>query len=72
MYSLGALLYTILSYDAPITGASIEDVLKKTLVGEIEFPKEVPTRLKPVLAKAMALKAEDRYQSVPEFQQELA
>ncbi|MEY2599852.1 MAG: hypothetical protein RLZZ142_2111 [Verrucomicrobiota bacterium] len=84
LYSLGAILYAILTLRAPVEGSSLEEVLTKVRNGTItsmtevrgpsprkngEMPvpflgNEVPSALRAVTLKAMALRREDRYQSV--------
>ena len=76
IYSLGALLYSLLTYERPIVGTT-EEILKKTLLGELVPPSKrtpslkVPHSLNAVVMKAMATETEDRYQSVKELQNEV-
>jgi serine/threonine protein kinase len=86
IYALGAILHTILTLRPPIAGDEAQDVLSKAARGEFEAPLKattgktrlphlpggrVPEALSAVTMKAMALKQEDRYQTVPEFQAEI-
>ena len=86
IYALGAILHTILTLRPPIAGDEAQDVLNKAARGEFEAPLKatagkkrlphlpggrVPEALSAVTMKAMALKQDDRYQTVPEFQAEI-
>ncbi|MCH2207908.1 MAG: serine/threonine protein kinase [Lentisphaerales bacterium] len=76
IYSLGALLYSFLTFERSIDG-NTEDVIYKTLTGKLVSPAErtprlkVPYSLNAVVMKAMARNPEDRYQSVKELQNEV-
>ena len=76
IYSLGCILFSILTYQEPLTG-SAEEVMENTTLGQIRSPREVspendvPDSLDAVVMKAMALAPEDRYQSVEELQQDV-
>ena len=69
IYSLGALLYSILTYTVPIEG-ELEDVLVKTVQGSLIPPGQrvtdlsVPEGLEAVIMKAMSVDKDDRYQNV--------
>ncbi len=77
IYSLGALLYTLLAYAPPIQGNSANEIIKKTRAGKITplqlhtKGKYIPKNLVEVALKALALRPEDRYESVVELQQEI-
>jgi serine/threonine protein kinase len=70
VYTLGALLYEILTYRCPIEGKGIKDVLQKTVRGE--FPstmkcapeQHIPAALDAITMKAMATDPADRYATV--------
>lgn len=70
IYSLGCLLYSILTYECPIEGENVDVVLARTRAGEFQAPRkrmptnDIPHSLEAVVLKAMALKPEDRYESV--------
>ena len=70
IYSLGCILYSILTYKRPLDG-KLEDILKKTLTGDIPSPKsvfsDIPMSLCAVTTRAMAPEKEKRYQSVNEL-----
>lgn len=75
IFSLGALLYTLLCNERAFKGDDLEEVLSKT--AKCEFPKPsfyspgIPYSLEAVCLKAMSLKVEDRYQSVEELKSEI-
>ncbi|MCC6737661.1 MAG: SUMF1/EgtB/PvdO family nonheme iron enzyme [Planctomycetia bacterium] len=71
IYSLGAILYEILSLRAPVEGDSLEEVLTRVKTGAIVPPSRgvsparpaaaVPPELDAIVMKALALRREDRY-----------
>ncbi len=67
VYSLGALLYQLLTGRAPFEGVTALDVLMRVAEGNFPPPRRVkaavPAALEAVCLKAMALKPEDRYGS---------
>ena len=75
IFSLGALLYSLLCYKRAFTGADFEEAVKKT--ANCEFPKpsvyrdDIPYSLEAVCLKAMSLKIEDRYKSVEDLRNEI-
>ncbi|MCM8532453.1 MAG: protein kinase, partial [Lentisphaeraceae bacterium] len=74
IYSLGALLYSFLTFEVPFEGKDNKEVIQKTLSGDIVPPSKrknhlkVPHSLEAVTLKAMALNPQDRYGSVQELQ----
>jgi serine/threonine-protein kinase len=74
-YSLGATLYCLLTGGAPVTGATVQEVLEKVVRGEVPPPRslrpEVPRPLEAVCLKALALRPEDRYPSVRALAEEV-
>jgi len=70
VYMLGSLLYEILTYQCPITGDTIKDVLQKTVRGEIMPPakrspeRRIPVPLAAIAMKAMSTDPADRYPNV--------
>ncbi len=76
IYSLGAVLYTILTGRAAFTG-DVSKVLDMTATGVITEPinvsekRDVPEGLNAVVMKAMSLAPEDRYQTVEELKNEV-
>lgn len=77
VYALGAVLYFILSYKAPIVGGSSVEVLERTIQGRIDLVKRegrirvFPKRLEAVAMKALSVDPENRYKSVAELREEL-
>lgn len=65
IYSLGATLYCLLTGQAPATGVSKEEFLRRLAAGEIPAPRsvrsEVPRPLEAICMKAMAPRPTDRY-----------
>lgn len=74
IYSLGAILYSILTLESPGTG-TVEEVLEQTKKGEIisldKFQSSVPSALQAVCNKAMKLVPEDRYKNVEALKQDI-
>ncbi|MGE3855083.1 MAG: protein kinase [Planctomycetota bacterium] len=74
IYSLGAILYEMLTHHAPFDGTDTLDVLRKVMAGELIGPaarapeRNIPARLDAVVRKAMARRPADRYSTVAEFQ----
>ena len=69
IYSLGALLYAILTLEAPLKGANLDELIKKTLEGDFLSPQErcpnfnISASLNAVVMKAMAVEPKQRYTS---------
>jgi len=70
VYMLGSLLYEILTYNCPIKGDTVKEVLQKTVRGD--FPDlgnmapdlKIPTALTAIVKKAMATDPTERYPNV--------
>ncbi len=74
VYSLGALLFSLLNLSKPITSASLNVILKKTVNGELDSWNEklfIPYSLKTVCQKAMAVRQQKRYASARELSAEI-
>jgi len=78
IYSLGAMLYEILSLRSPIdTESGVEQALADVRDGRIEPPsqanpmRDVPRELEAVVRKAMAREPGDRYETVPQLQADI-
>lgn len=77
IYALGALLYSILTYEKIIDTKDIKIYVEKALKGEIIAPKKlkpamnIPTALEAVSMKALELKPDKRYQKVSEVISEI-
>lgn len=71
VYSLGAMLYAVLTGKAPVEGATPKDVLEKVLSADPSPPHDVnpstPRALEAVCRKAMARSAPQRYASAAEL-----
>ncbi|MCF7816493.1 MAG: serine/threonine protein kinase [Kiritimatiellales bacterium] len=70
VYMLGAMLYEILTFQCPITGGTIREVLQKTVRGEFPDPGtrapelKIPAALAAIALKAMATDPTSRYPTV--------
>lgn len=76
VFSLGAILYMMLTFKCPIVGENSYHMLKHTRRAAIVPPDQragshIPSELGAVAMKAMAFAPEDRYQSVAELQHDL-
>ena len=79
IYSLGAVLYNLLSGQRPYSGSGMTDSMQMTVNGELPPPSslvthpllEVPVALEAVCLRAMALSPENRYASVQELAAEI-
>ena len=82
VFALGGILYHMLALQMPFSGKTLDEVLDKVMRCEItpmsdeprpHLPEgRVPAALLAVVMKAMAQKQEERYQSVPELQRDIA
>ncbi|MCM8539288.1 MAG: hypothetical protein NE328_03365, partial [Lentisphaeraceae bacterium] len=69
VYSLGALLYSILTLKCPLEG-DVQDMLGNTIKGNVIDPlertpeRQIPASLNAVVVKAMKVDSKDRYKSV--------
>ena len=74
IYSLGCILYSLVTYKRPFNG-TVEEILKKTSNGDIAVPKsvnpDVPGSLSAVIMRALSVDKESRYQSVNDLKSEL-
>ena len=65
VFSLGALLYALLCFDAPFDGKDLAEILDATRRGRISpFPSPPPPGLEAICRKALARRPEDRYDDV--------
>ncbi|MGD9159441.1 MAG: protein kinase [Desulfobacteraceae bacterium] len=76
VFSLGAILYEILTGMHPIPGDSLRDMVINARICEIQPPDErvdfpLPLGLIRITMKAMSKDPDDRYQSVEEFKNDL-
>lgn len=73
IYGLGGVLHSCLSLTTPVRGNSFENVLSKVTTGRLNaLPKNTPPELVAIIKKAMALKPDDRYQSIAELSADLS
>ncbi len=86
VYSLGGVLYALLTLRPPVEGRDVNELLHKVLQGDIDPPTVaargqklahlrdglVPEALSAVCLKALRVRCRDRYQSVAEFAQDVA
>ena len=75
VYSLGSILYYMLTKESHVSGGNTE-VMDKTVTGDVAATVEydsglISEGLRSILKKALALKKEDRYQSVEEFRMDI-
>ncbi|MCX7935630.1 MAG: protein kinase, partial [Planctomycetota bacterium] len=67
IYSLGVILYEILTLDLPTAGKSNEDIIQQTIRGELRPAaatrrgKRAPAEVVAIACKALALRPEERY-----------
>ncbi|MEZ6185154.1 MAG: hypothetical protein R3F62_09120 [Planctomycetota bacterium] len=65
VYALGAILYALLTYQAPVQGKSLRSVLERVAAGRFPVPRQrapgVPLELEAATLKAMALDPRRRY-----------
>jgi serine/threonine protein kinase len=81
IYALGAILYFILTWQKPVTGANAKQVMINTVQGNIVTPRkakrenksgvDIPPALEAIIMKAMSLYRADRYQSVNELRNDI-
>jgi serine/threonine protein kinase/Leucine-rich repeat (LRR) protein len=70
VYSLGAILYELLTLQQPVRGKDVEDILKKVRAGAIRplekaaGRRHVPKELGAITMKSLAKAQKDRYQTV--------
>ncbi|MHC5039631.1 MAG: protein kinase domain-containing protein [Planctomycetota bacterium] len=70
VFALGAMLYKILTHEAPYTGGHVTEVLKKAVQCTVKAPRvrspwnRIPRELQAVCLKAMSGRMADRYGSV--------
>ncbi|MDP7033538.1 MAG: serine/threonine-protein kinase, partial [Planctomycetota bacterium] len=77
LYSLGAILYQILTLEPPIRGENTYQILVRVSEGHFQPPREcnpdalIPQDLESVVLKAMARQKSDRYPNVAEMKADL-
>ena len=77
IYSLGAILYEILTGTPPIMGSKEFEIVDSVIAGNIQSPslrapnRNIPSELSKITMRALATAADERYQSVIDFQHDL-
>ncbi len=78
VYALGAILYAMLALANPLARLPVEEVLRRTVTGEVPPPSEVapegryvPAALEAICQKAMAPLAGNRYANVAELREDI-
>ncbi|MBL9040926.1 MAG: protein kinase [Myxococcales bacterium] len=77
MYSLGLILFEIVSLRQAVIGESVQDVLVKAVQGQklplvhVDPRVRIPSELRAIISKATALLPKDRYASISEFTADL-
>jgi serine/threonine-protein kinase len=75
IFALGAMLYEMLTGSAPFSGDNLNSIMYKILNEEPAPPSTITARVPPVfdriVAKALAKRPEDRYQTAKEFARDL-
>ncbi|MCI0685294.1 MAG: protein kinase [Gemmataceae bacterium] len=71
IYSLGIVVYALLTGQFPYTGASQAETIRKIREGQLARPREfqgdIPDRLNAIVVKMLARRQEDRYQTAEEL-----
>ncbi len=71
IYSLGAILYQILTGKPPVSGKSLDEIIQKVLTEEVENAvkkeKDAPPELAAIAEKALSKDKNDRYTSVSDM-----
>jgi len=73
VYSLGAILYELLTLHQPVRGKDVEEILKKVRAGQLKDPlsyggkRHVPPELAAIAMKALSTKSKHRYQTVEDL-----
>lgn len=76
IYSLGAVLYEVLTGRPPVVGETVDDILNQTLKGDLARPSQVantvvPARLEAICMQCLRLAADERIQTAGELIREL-
>ncbi len=75
VWSLGAMLYYMLSFEKPIDGESVREIVINTAKGKIiplrKKARNVPKELESIVMKAVAPERKERYQSVNELNEDI-
>ncbi|MDR0931422.1 MAG: serine/threonine protein kinase [Victivallales bacterium] len=79
IYSLGCILYAMLTYCSPLSALPRVEILRRTAIGDIPPPsavtvgdRHIPAALEAICRKAMALNPHDRYLTVAELHADIS
>ena len=68
IFSLGAILYTILTHRKPFAADSLKQIIQKTIEGDFALPSsfdnDLPSQLELICLKSLSVPLEERYASV--------
>lgn len=67
IYQLGAILYAIVFFKAPVDGEDVDEIMENTVTGKVELPDEDNSILIKVIKKALSTNPEDRFKTVDEM-----
>lgn len=77
IYSLGAILYEMLTGSPPVLASTESEIVQEVVNGNIQSPairaptRRIPDELSRIAMRALSTAAEERYQSVLDFQHDL-
>jgi len=78
IYSLGAILYAILTLKRPVEGSTVRTTMDKVIAGHIQPPEQrtpdriIPRELSAVAMKCLSKYRSGRYESVPDLQRDIS
>jgi len=78
IYSLGAIIYKMLTFKTPFSGHNIREIIKKVTSGDLVAPHErtperkIPAELSAICMKAMHTKKGNRYFSVKDLSRDIS
>ena len=74
LYSLGSVLYEVLSGQPPVAGDTVDEILNKTLAADLQKPsvhREIPPRLEEICMRCLRHEPSERPQTAEELIREL-
>ncbi len=78
VYSLGGILYAMLALTNPLSGYPVDEILRRTVTGEIPTPsaiapegRYIPAALEAICCKAMSPNPAERYHDVKELREDI-